>query len=201
MFRQTSRWWDPADSSTAVPKLASLSPTLAESWQRLIAVGRTRCRCSSRGETGTGKELVARAVHALSGARGPLVAVNCGALPPNLVESELFGYKKGAFSGATEDRPGLIRAADGGTLFLDEVGELPARGAGGAPARAAGARGAAGRRARAPVPVDLRVVAATHRDLDVAGRGAEFRADLFARLAGFVVRCRRCASGARTWAC
>src|SRR5207247_9332587 len=78
------------------------------------------------GESGTGKEVIARAIHALSGRTGAFVPVNCGALPENLVESELFGYKKGAFSGAQTDHPGLVRAADAGTLFLDETGDRPA---------------------------------------------------------------------------
>ncbi|HTM19668.1 MAG TPA: FHA domain-containing protein, partial [Kofleriaceae bacterium] len=77
------------------------------------------------GETGTGKEVIARTVHELSGRPGAFVAINCGALPASLIESELFGYRKGAFSGATEDRPGLIRSAHHGTLFLDEIAELP----------------------------------------------------------------------------
>src|SRR4029434_1695583 len=77
------------------------------------------------GESGTGKEVIARAIHGLSGRNGAVLPVHCGALPENLVESELFGYKKGAFSGAQSDHPGLVRAADGGTLFLDEIGALP----------------------------------------------------------------------------
>jgi transcriptional regulator with PAS, ATPase and Fis domain len=114
------------------------------------------------------------------------VPVNCGALPENLVESELFGYKKGAFSGAQNDHPGLVKAADGGTLFLDEIGDLPAS------SQAALLRvlqerevmPVGGTRA---VAVDLRVVAATHRDLDEMVAEGQFRHDLFARLAGFRV--------------
>jgi transcriptional regulator with GAF, ATPase, and Fis domain len=115
------------------------------------------------------------------------VPVNCGALPENLVESELFGYKKGAFSGAQTDHPGLVRAADGGTLFLDEIGDLPAS------SQAALLRvlqerevmPVGGTRA---VPIDLRVVAATHRDLDEMVADQAFRHDLFARLAGFRIQ-------------
>jgi transcriptional regulator with PAS, ATPase and Fis domain len=136
------------------------------------------------GETGTGKEVTARSVHVLSGRTGDFVAVNCGAIPANLVESELFGFRKGAFSGATEDRPGKIRAAHRGTLFLDEIGDLPL------PAQAAFLRVLQDRQV-VPVgsvketPVDIRVVCATHRDLrDLIDKEA-FRDDLFARLEGF----------------
>ena len=138
------------------------------------------------GESGTGKEVIARAIHGMSGRQGAFVPVNCGALPENLVESELFGYKKGAFSGAQTDHPGLVRSADGGTLFLDEIGDLPAS------SQAALLRvlqekevmPVGGTRA---VAIDLRVVAATHRDLDDMVAEGSFRHDLFARLAGFRV--------------
>ena len=110
------------------------------------------------GETGTGKEVVARALHELSARRGPFVAVNCGALPETLVEAELFGAKRGAFSGAIADRPGLVRGADGGTLFLDEIAELRAGVAGRAPARPAGARGARRSATRGAIKVDVRFV-------------------------------------------
>ena len=91
-----------------------------------FSTGRRRSRpVLIAGESRTGKEVLARAIHAMSGRRGAMVPVNCGAIPPNLVEAELFGHKKGAFSGADADRPGLVKASDGGTLFLDEIGDLP----------------------------------------------------------------------------
>src|SRR3954468_1589455 len=89
-------------------------------------VAKRACPVLLRGESGTGKEVVARFLHARGvRARGPFVAVNCGALPPGLIESELFGHKKGAFTGAGADHPGRFRQADGGTLFLDEIGDMP----------------------------------------------------------------------------
>jgi DNA-binding NtrC family response regulator len=133
-----------------------------------------------QGETGSGKELVARAVHSISG-RGRFVAINCGAIPANLIESELFGHAKGAFTGADRERRGLFEEADGGTLFLDEVAELPLllqskllrvlqfgelRRLGDTEER----------------KVDVRVIAATHQDLEVAVAEGRFRQDLFYRI-------------------
>lgn len=140
-----------------------------------------------RGETGTGKELVARAIHEGSPrAGGPLVAVNCGALPEHLVESELFGHRKGAFTGADEHRAGLFEVADGGTLFLDEIGELP--------------KSLQPRLLRAlesgeirrvgdshPIMVDVRVVCATHRALEEMVAAGGFREDLLFRINTFEV--------------
>ena len=166
------------------PGLATLDPELAAELAQLRAMAASLVPISIGGETGTGKELIARAVHALSGRRGPLVAVNCGALPVTLVEAELFGVKRGAFSGATEDRPGLVRQADGGTLFLDEIGDLPL------PAQVALLRVLQDREVR-PVgdtrgaPVDFRIVTATLHDLDARVRAGTFRADLLARISGF----------------
>jgi transcriptional regulator with AAA-type ATPase domain len=165
--------------------------TLLPAWQ--AELGRIRQIASSEipmlieGESGTGKEVIARAIHGLSGRKGAFVPVNCGALPENLVESELFGYKKGAFSGAQTDHAGLVRSADGGTLFLDEIGDLP-------PSSQAALLRVLQEREVMPVggtkavPIDLRVVAATHRDLDDMVADGTFRHDLFARLAGFRIQ-------------
>jgi transcriptional regulator with PAS, ATPase and Fis domain len=136
-----------------------------------------------RGATGTGKEVIARAIHAASGRGGPLVAVNCGALPDELVESELFGYRKGAFSGALEDRPGLMRSADGGTLLLDEIADLPLA-TQAVLLRVLQQHEVLPLGASRPVPVDLRVIAASHRDLEAEVSAGRFREDLLARLAG-----------------
>ena len=140
------------------------------------------------GETGTGKELLANAIHGASPrVAGPFVPVNCGAIPEGLVESELFGHRKGAFTGATADRPGVFEQADGGTVFLDEIGELPLQ------MQVKLLRvlqegqvqrlGDTDRRT-----VDFRVVAATNRNLIDEARGGRFRHDLFYRLAVAVVR-------------
>jgi DNA-binding NtrC family response regulator len=140
------------------------------------------------GESGTGKELAARAVHTASPrAHQPFEVVDCGGLPPTLIESELFGHERGAFTGATSDREGAFERADGGTLFLDELGELPLelqpkllRALGEREIRRVGAK-----RVR---KVDVRVVAATNRDLRREVNAGRFRADLFYRLAVIQVR-------------
>ncbi|HVU04590.1 MAG TPA: sigma 54-interacting transcriptional regulator [Polyangiaceae bacterium] len=167
--------------------LTTMSPTLERTFAQLRDVAGARVPVLVRGETGTGKELVSKAVHDLSARSGAFVAVNCGALPSTLVEAELFGFRKGSFSGATEDRPGLVRAANGGTLFLDEIGDLPS------PAQAALLRVLEERAVVAigtvaPVAVDFRLVSATHRDLSRAVSHGTFRDDLLARLTGFEVR-------------
>ena len=139
------------------------------------------------GETGTGKEYVAHAIHAMGRAKAPFVAVNCAALPETLIESELFGYEAGAFTGArTRGKPGLIEAAGGGTLFLDEIGDMPlalqAR-----LLRVLAEKEVLRLGATKPVPVDIRVMAATHADLAVLTRQGKFREDLYYRLNGAVL--------------
>jgi DNA-binding NtrC family response regulator len=134
-----------------------------------------------RGPSGTGKEVIASELHRLSGRRGKLAAINCTALPQNLIESELFGYKRGAFSGADRDKPGLIRHAEGGTLLLDEIGDMPHE-AQAKLLRVLQARELLPLGATTPEPVDVRVVSATHRDLERLQREGKFREDLFARL-------------------
>jgi transcriptional regulator with GAF, ATPase, and Fis domain len=167
--------------------MLTLSPSFAGELERLSRIARTTISIIVIGETGTGKEVLSRTLHALSGRSGPFVAVNCAALPDGLVQSELFGHKKGAFSGAVEDRPGLVRSADAGTLLLDELGDLGPTGQGallrvlqeGEVLPVGGSR---------PVSVDVRVVSATHRDLESLTAAGTFRSDLLARLSGFVFR-------------
>jgi DNA-binding NtrC family response regulator len=163
-----------------------MSPAFETLLERAAAVAPSRVPVLLSGESGTGKELLARHIHALSGRKGPLVAVNSGAIPPDLVEAELFGHKKGAFSGATQDRPGLVRASDGGTLFLDEIGDLPL------PAQAALLRVLQEAEvlpvgSHRPEPLDLRAIAATHHDLKRAVHEKLFRHDLLARLEGITL--------------
>jgi transcriptional regulator with PAS, ATPase and Fis domain len=178
---------DMAASSSPAPGLVTLSPDLAREIKKLESVARSTVPVILEGETGTGKEVAARAIHALSGRRGDFVAVNCGALPATLVEGELFGHRRGAFSGASDDRPGLIRAADTGTLLLDEIGELPAQ-AQAVLLRVLEAREVLPIGATRPVPVDIRVIAATHRGLDRMVEEGTFRRDLHARIAGYRLR-------------
>jgi formate hydrogenlyase transcriptional activator len=134
------------------------------------------------GETGTGKELIARAIHKRSQrAQGPFIGVNCAAIPPSLIASELFGYEKGAFTGATQRRLGRFEAAHGGTIFLDEVGDLPAE-IQIALLRVLQEREIARVGSNIPISIDVRVLAATHRDLNVLVSEGKFRLDLLYRL-------------------
>jgi sigma-54 dependent transcriptional regulator, acetoin dehydrogenase operon transcriptional activator AcoR len=166
--------------------MATFEPGLAHDFDAIVRVASSKVAIAIHGETGTGKELLAQAIHDLSGRPGELVAVNCGALPPTLIESELFGHRKGSFTGAVTDRRGLARSADRGTLFLDEVGELPL------PAQPAFLRVLEQHVVvpvgdDRPIAVDLRVVSATLRDLDEAVVAGRFRSDLQARIVGHAI--------------
>jgi len=156
--------------------------------QQVAQVARSNFTVLIQGETGTGKELVARAIHSQSPRRDkPFVAVDCGAIPETLVESELFGYERGAFTGALRRKDGRFQAAGRGTVFLDEIGNLPL------PTQAKLLRAIEERQvtplgATRSVPVDARIIAASNVDLEDAGRAGRFRPDLFYRLNEFGIR-------------
>jgi len=140
------------------------------------------------GESGTGKEILARALHAESARRnGPFVAVNCSAIPDTLLESQLFGHRRGAFTDAREDRRGLFQEAEGGTIFLDEIGDMP-QALQAKILRVLQERAVHPLGAPAPLPVDARVIAATHRDLETLVREDGFREDLYYRLNVIAIR-------------
>ena len=163
-------------------ELISRSQAMADVLAEARLVAATDASVLIQGESGTGKELLARAIHRASPrARFPFVAVNCGAIPEQLLESELFGHVKGAFTGAQTKREGLFQSAHGGTLFLDEIGDMPQ------PLQVKLLRVLQERQVR-PVgsnesrPIDVRVLSATHRDLDAAMAEQQFRSDLYYRL-------------------
>lgn len=155
---------------------------MQELYSKIRKVAPTDSTVLIQGESGTGKELVARALHNLSRrAKAPMISVNCAAIPETLIESELFGHEKGAFTGATAGRAGLVEAADGGTLFLDEIGELPLE----AQARLLRVLQEGEIRRVGSVQsqkVDVRLIAATHRDLKTLAKTGQFREDLYYRL-------------------
>jgi transcriptional regulator of acetoin/glycerol metabolism len=182
--------WSP--EAGAVTPFTTLSPSLGAAFGRLTDVAASNIPVHVHGESGTGKELVSREVHRRSARTGAFVPVNCGALPAGLVESELFGFRKGAFSGATEDREGLVRAANGGTLFLDEVGDLPMQSQA-AFLRILQERSVMPVGLTTQIPVDFRLISATHRDLDALASGGKLRDDLLARLGGFRIELPRLA--------
>ncbi len=163
----------PLGISSAMRSIASVLPKLAASRSPVLITG----------ESGVGKEEVARRLHRINDAEGklPFIAVNCGAIAENLIESELFGHEKGAFTGAIKSRDGVFVQADGGTLFLDEIGEMP-------PSMQVKLLRAIQERCVVPVggntkiPVDIRLVCATHRDLKAMVESGEFREDLYYRI-------------------
>jgi len=170
------------DSETAVHGIVGSSAKIQDVLRMVSRLKDTRTPVLIYGESGTGKELVARAIHYRGAfANRPFVAVDCGSLVPTLIESELFGYEKGAFTGALKSKQGLFQSADGGTIFLDEVGELPLE------LQAKLLRVLQEKEVRPVgsnqrVKVDVRVIAATNRDLEAAYKAGTFRKDLYFRL-------------------
>jgi two-component system NtrC family response regulator len=177
-----------AGGSTVLGSIISGAPEMLSVARTIERVASADVSVMLLGASGTGKELLARAVHEKSGrAKGGFVAINCAAIPENLLEAELFGYERGAFTGAVKTTPGKIELAQGGTLFLDEVGDIPL------PLQVKLLRFLQERvieriGGRAPIPVDTRIVCATHQDLDAMCADGRFREDLYYRLAEIVVR-------------
>ena len=166
----------------ALARLVGHSEALQQVRTLVGKVARSMAPVLVQGESGTGKELVARAIHDCSARAGaPFVAVNCGAIPESLLEAEFFGYRKGAFSGAQEDRMGFFQAAQGGTLFLDEIGDLPLA-MQSKLLRAVQERAVRPVGAVAEVPVNVRLLSATHKDLAEEVQAGRFRQDLYYRL-------------------
>ena len=169
-------------------EIIAMSPVMGEVFRLMESAAFSSIPVLLEGETGTGKELIARAIHRASPrAEGPFVAVNCAALPEALLESELFGHRRGAFTGAVDDQPGLFRAAAGGVILLDEIGEMPR------PMQAKLLRALQENEVTPigdtrPIKVDVRVISATNRDLQAALSAKTFREDLYYRLAVFPIR-------------
>ena len=170
------------DGSTPGSRMIGNSPAMQSLRAQIGRLARSNAPISITGESGSGKELAAREIHAKSSRAGkPFVAVNCGAIPETLMEAEFFGYRKGAFTGAAEERDGFFQAANGGTLMLDEVADLPL------PMQVKLLRAIQERRVRkigstTEEPVDVRIVSATHQDLARCVEQGRFRQDLFYRL-------------------
>lgn len=172
----------PADEDAASGKIIGTGPKMREILAYLRRVAGTDTSVLISGASGTGKELIARHIHDTSLRRnGKFIAVNCGAIPADLIEAELFGYQKGAFTGALRSHPGLLKAADGGTLFLDEIGDMPLH------LQVKLLRALQERKVRAlgsleDESVDIRVISATNQDLQAAIANGSFRDDLYYRL-------------------
>jgi two-component system NtrC family response regulator len=177
-----------ATGTTVLGSIITASPEMQKVARTIERVANANVSVMLLGASGTGKELLARAVHDLSPRKqGAFVAINCAAIPENLLEAELFGYERGAFTGAVKTNPGKIEQAQGGTLFLDEVGDIPL------PLQVKLLRFLQERiieriGGRQPIAVDTRIVCATHQDLDAMIAGGRFREDLYYRLAEIVVK-------------
>lgn len=180
---------DPVREEMSLPHTEvfdTLNPTLYREFSKTCQIAPLNVPVLIRGETGTGKELLAKAIHALSQRPGRFVAVNCAAIPETLAPTEFFGYQKGAFSGAVQNREGLIRSADAGTLFLDEIGDLSL------PLQSILLRVLQENEvlpvgATVPIPVDIRLCAATHQPIEDWISKGTFRQDLLGRITGHTV--------------
>jgi DNA-binding NtrC family response regulator len=182
LLRENTKFREELKSKDEWSPLVGSSPAMLEVYKLVARVSETRSTVLLQGESGTGKELIARAIHGNSPRRDkPFVPVNCGALPDTLLESEMFGYEKGAFTGAVGTKTGLFESANGGTLFLDEVGEL------GQALQVKLLRVMQDHEVRrvggtSSIKVDVRIIAATNRDLEQFVKEGKFRDDLFYRL-------------------
>jgi two-component system NtrC family response regulator len=173
--------------ATVLGSIISAAPEMLKVARTIERVASADVSVMLLGASGTGKELLARAVHEKSGRKGEFVAINCAAIPENLLEAELFGYERGAFTGAVKSNVGKIELAEGGTLFLDEVGDIPL------PLQVKLLRFLQERvieriGGRQPIAVDTRIVCATHQDLEAMTADGRFREDLYYRLAEIVVK-------------
>jgi two-component system, NtrC family, response regulator PilR len=172
----------PVPASAALGRMAGQSMAMQQVRSLVEKVARSMAPVLVAGESGTGKELVARAIHEVSVRSAmPFVPVNCSAIPEQLLEAEFFGYRKGAFTGANDDREGFFQAANGGTLFLDEIGDLPLS-MQSKLLRAIQERSVRPVGAVTEVPVDVRLLSATHKDLGAEVQAGQFRQDLYYRL-------------------
>jgi two-component system NtrC family response regulator len=174
-------------ASTVLGSIVTSAPEMLKVGKTIERVASADVSVMLLGASGTGKELLARAVHEKSNRKGEFIAINCAAIPENLLEAELFGYERGAFTGAVKSNVGKIELAEGGTLFLDEVGDIPL------PLQVKLLRFLQERvieriGGRQPIAVDTRIVCATHQDLEAMIAGGRFREDLYYRLAEIVVK-------------
>lgn len=190
----TTHWTQDRDCTPAFPvgndqidrMMPGQSPAIQRLKRMLLTLAPSDAPVLVQGPTGAGKELVAEALHRFSGRKGAFVPVNCAAIPADLLESELFGHEKGAFTGADRARVGLIEQAQGGTLFLDEIGDMPLA-LQAKLLRVLESRSVQKVGGGAPIRVDFRLVTATHRDLAILAADQTFREDLFYRIAVFPV--------------
>ncbi|WP_088330293.1 PEP-CTERM-box response regulator transcription factor [Lacimicrobium sp. SS2-24] len=176
-----------AQSQPAMGKIIGSSESIQLASRRAEKIAQTDISALLLGESGTGKEVFARSIHDHSGRRNkPFIAINCASIPENLLESELFGYEKGAFTGANKTTPGKIETAQGGTLFLDEIGDMPI-GLQAKMLRFLQERVIERVGGRNEIPVDVRVICATHRDLSAMVQEQSFREDLFYRVSEITI--------------